>query len=77
MGIFACQKKREAWDTSLGMSGPSFIDEAELGVLQDISSCLKKPLGVSCLQMPPAVSFQAKLLIFHVSSSKGMWSLQN
>lgn len=70
---FCLSKKKGGMGHFLRHEWSLFINETELGVLQDnCSSCLKKPLPVSCLQMPSAVSFQAKLLIFHVSSSKGM-----
>lgn len=47
VGIFACQKKKKTGrhGTLLGVSGPSVLNGAELGVFQDnCPSCLKKPL---------------------------------
>lgn len=71
MWAFLPVKKPGRHGTLLGVSGPSVLNGAELGVFQDnCPSCLEEAPRVSCLQMPPAVSFQAKLLMFHVSSSR-------
>lgn len=74
-GHFCLSKKKknwEAWHTLRREWSFCFKWSRVGGLPGQLSLLPEEAPRVSCLQMPPAVSFQAKLLMFHVSSPKGM-----